>query len=73
MASDRPELDLDLFSEDAIRNPHPLYRAIRDCAPAVWLPAHGVWAIGRLRGRARGVARGLDPRLGPRRRRSTIS
>ncbi len=47
MASDRPELDLDLFSEDAIRNPHPLYRAIRDCAPAVWLPAHGVWAIGR--------------------------
>lgn len=47
MASDRAELDLDLFSDRAIRDPHPLYRAIRDCAPAVWLPAHGVWAIGR--------------------------
>jgi cytochrome P450 len=44
----RPELALDLYSDDAIRNPHPLYRAIRDRAPAVWLPAHGVWAIGRF-------------------------
>ena len=45
---DRPELALDLYTDDAIRNPHPLYRAIRDHAPAVWLPAHDVWAIGRF-------------------------
>ena len=44
----RAELQLDLYSDDAIRNPYPLYRAIRDCAPAVWLPAHDVWAIGRF-------------------------
>ena len=43
----RPELAIDLYSDEAIRDPHPLYRAIRDRAPAVWLPAHEVWAIGR--------------------------
>jgi cytochrome P450 len=43
----RPELAADLYSDAAILDPHPLYRAIRDLAPAVWLPAHGVWAIGR--------------------------
>jgi cytochrome P450 len=48
MAPSRPELALDLYSDDAIRDPHPLYRAIREHAPAVWLPAHGVWAIGRF-------------------------
>jgi len=44
----RPELALDLYADEAIRDPHPCYRAIRDCAPAVWLPAHGVWALGRF-------------------------
>jgi cytochrome P450 len=48
MATDRPELALDLYSDDAIRDPYPLYRSIRDRAPAVWLTAHGVWAIGRF-------------------------
>jgi cytochrome P450 len=43
----RPELAADLYADAAILDPHPLYRAIRDLAPAVWLPAHGVWAIGR--------------------------
>jgi cytochrome P450 len=47
MAAPRPELPIDLYTDAAIRDPHPLYRAIRDRAPAVWLPAHGVWAIGR--------------------------
>jgi cytochrome P450 len=47
MAPPRPELSLDLYADDAIRDPHPRYRAIRDCAPAVWLPAHQVWALGR--------------------------
>ena len=44
----RPELAIDLYSDAAILAPHPLYRAIRDLAPTVWLPAHGVWALGRF-------------------------
>jgi len=47
MAPTRPSLDLDLFVDDAIRDPHPADRAIRDLAPAVWLERHDVWAIGR--------------------------
>src|SRR5512132_470774 len=43
-----PELDADLYTDAAIADPYPLYRAIRDLGPAVWLPAHGVWAIGRF-------------------------
>ena len=48
MKTARPELSLDLFADAAIRDPHPSYRAIRDLAPAVWLPALGVWALGRF-------------------------
>jgi cytochrome P450 len=43
----RPSLDADLYADTALRDPFPLYRAIRERAPAVWLPAHGVWALGR--------------------------
>jgi cytochrome P450 len=48
MEGERPVLALDLFADAAIRDPHPRYRAIRYCAPAVWLSAHGVWALGRF-------------------------
>jgi cytochrome P450 len=44
----RPELTVDLYTDAAIVEPHALYRAIRDLAPAVWLPVHGVWALGRF-------------------------
>ncbi len=44
----RPEFNHDLYSDAAIADPYPLYRAIRDLGPAVWLRAHGVWAIGRF-------------------------
>jgi cytochrome P450 len=44
----RPEFAADLYGDAAILDPHPFYRAIRDLAPAVWLRAHGVWAIGRF-------------------------
>ena len=43
----RPELSLDLFTDAELRDPYPTYRAIRDLAPAVWLPKHEVWAIAR--------------------------
>lgn len=45
---DRPEFDRDLYCDAAIADPYPLYRTIRDLGPAVWLRAHGVWAIGRF-------------------------
>jgi cytochrome P450 len=48
MTTVRAELELDLFSDAAILDPYPLYREVRDLAPAVWLPAHQVWALGRF-------------------------
>jgi len=41
------ELTTDLFADAAIRDPHPLYRSIRDLAPAVWLPTHEAFALAR--------------------------
>jgi cytochrome P450 len=45
---DGPEFDRDLYCDAAIADPYPLYRTIRDLGPAVWLRAHGVWAISRF-------------------------
>lgn len=44
----RPELAADLYADQAILDPYPLYRTIRDLGPAVWLSAHDAWAIGRF-------------------------
>lgn len=44
----RPTLDVDPFGDQAIRDPFPVERAIRDTASAVWLERHGVWALGRF-------------------------
>lgn len=43
----RPALDIDLFTDEALLDPFPLYRLIRDAGPAVYLEQHGVWAMGR--------------------------
>ena len=48
MSAREPAFDADLYSDVAICDPHPLYRTIRDLGPAVWLNAHGAWAIGRF-------------------------
>src|SRR4029450_493728 len=48
MSATRPELDVDLYTDAAIADPYPLYRAIRDLGPAVWLRAHSAWAVGRV-------------------------
>lgn len=45
--SGRPTADVDLFSEAALLDPFPVYRAIRDAGPAAYLPKYGVWAMGR--------------------------
>jgi len=59
--SARAELDVDLYTDEAILDPHPLYRAIRDRAAAVWLPPHKVWALGRFED-ARAALRAHRPR-----------
>ncbi|HSW06543.1 cytochrome P450 [Aquabacterium sp.] len=43
----RHSSDIDLFSDDALNDPYPLYRQLRDQAPAVWLRRHEVWFLGR--------------------------
>jgi cytochrome P450 len=43
-----PTFDADLYSDAALADPYPLYGAIRDLGPAVWLTAHDAWAIGRF-------------------------
>lgn len=44
---DAPVYDVDIYSDAVIRDPYPHYAAIRDLGAAVWLPANGLWAIGR--------------------------
>lgn len=43
-----PELADDLYADEAILDPYPLYRRIRDLGPAVRLTAHHAWAVGRF-------------------------
>lgn len=45
---DAPTFDADLYTDAALADPYPLYRAIRDLGPAVRLTAHDAWAIGRF-------------------------
>lgn len=42
-----PEVDVDLFSDEVLVDPYPVYRAIRDAGPVVRLTANGVLAVGR--------------------------
>ena len=42
-----PVYDVDIYSDEVIRDPYPHYQRIRDAGAAVWLPANGLWAIGR--------------------------
>ena len=48
MTTTSPSLDLDLFSDEAIANPYPLYEEIRNAGPAVWLEQYNMWAISRF-------------------------
>lgn len=43
-----PELTLDLYSEAALRDSREVFAQIRDAGPAVWLPRHKLFAIGRF-------------------------
>jgi cytochrome P450 len=42
-----PESNLDLWSDEAILDPYPRYRELRDTAAAVWLARYGMFALTR--------------------------
>lgn len=42
-----PALDIDPFAIDVLLDPIPCDTAVREAAPAVWLPRYGFWAVGR--------------------------
>ncbi|MBD0417201.1 cytochrome P450 [Tianweitania sp. Rool2] len=46
-ASRAPVYEVDIYSDEVIRDPYPHYRRIRALGAAVWLPLNGLWAIGR--------------------------
>ncbi len=46
-ARTRPELELDLWSDEALLDPYPLYGTLRATAGAVWLTRHELFAISR--------------------------
>ena len=39
--------DVDLFADDVLADPFPVYRQLRDLGPAVLLERHDVWFVGR--------------------------
>jgi cytochrome P450 len=49
----------DLYSQAALRDPYPAYRAIRDRGSAVWMPRRQMWAVGRFED-VRGALRAGD-------------
>lgn len=42
-----PTTDIDLFTDETLTDPYPVYRYLRDLGPAVRLGRHDVWFIGR--------------------------
>lgn len=47
-ASSAPVLGVDLYDAAAVRDSRELFGRIRDAGPAVWLPKHRMYAIGRF-------------------------
>jgi len=62
-------VDYDPFSEAVMADPHPVYRQLRDEAPAYRIPGHDAWALSRFEdvwnasmdARSYSVARGTTP------------
>ena len=42
-----PQCDVDLFDDEVLRDPYPLYAELRRLGPAVWLPRHRFFAVAR--------------------------
>ncbi len=43
-----PVVDVDLYGDEAVADPHGVYQRLRDAGPVVWLPRYRVFAIGRF-------------------------
>lgn len=43
-----PDLELDLYAESALKDSREVFARIREAGPAVWLPRHKMFAIGRF-------------------------
>src|SRR5262245_53043695 len=43
-----PELDLDLYGKNALRDSREVFARVRDTGPVVWLRKHGMYAMGRF-------------------------
>jgi cytochrome P450 len=43
-----PELDLDLYRDDVLRDSRETFARIREAGPVVWLPRHRMYAMGRF-------------------------
>ncbi len=41
-------IDYDPYSEDALADPHPIYRRLRDEAPAYYIERYNAWALTRF-------------------------
>src|SRR5262245_38747731 len=44
----RPRIDYDPFAPEIREDPHPVYRRLRDDAPAYYLPRYDAWALSRF-------------------------
>jgi cytochrome P450 len=43
-----PVLDIDPYAISTLENPYPFQAALREAGPVVYLPMHGVYAVGRF-------------------------
>jgi cytochrome P450 len=44
---DAPTYDADIYDDHSLLDPYEHYWALRDLGPAVWLEAHGAYAVSR--------------------------
>jgi cytochrome P450 len=42
-----PRSDIELYSTDALLDPYPHYKKLRDLGPAVWLNAYNMFVLTR--------------------------
>ncbi|MDG2087658.1 MAG: cytochrome P450 [Arenicellaceae bacterium] len=47
MQTTRLESDLELYTEEALTNPYPIYKELRDMEGPVWLNSYGVYVLAR--------------------------
>lgn len=48
LLANRPQADIDLYSDEVLRDPYPVYRSLRERGGAVYLPKLDAWFIGRF-------------------------